>query len=85
MAGVNGIEHCSFDNSAAGALEGVGPAMVEDIFASAVVLEIAGQGADEAPVLRLEQHVMAEPAGLRSCRSRSSSDDRKACETKAGL
>ena len=48
----------------AGTFEGVGPAVVEDIFALAVVLQIGGQGAEQAAGLILEQQVLAEPAGL---------------------
>ncbi len=48
----------------AGALEGIGPAVVEDIFALAVVLEVGGQGAEQRPVRVLQQQVLAEPAGL---------------------
>jgi hypothetical protein len=55
--------------TAAGALEGIGPAVVEDIFALAVVLEIAGQGADKTPVVGLKQHVVPKPAGLGRCRA----------------
>src|SRR5690606_22365609 len=50
--------------TAAGALEGVGPAMVEDVFALAVRLGIAGYGADQVTLRILQPEVMALPAGL---------------------
>jgi hypothetical protein len=50
--------------AAAGALEGVGPAMVEHIFALAVGLQIAGNGAEQgAPDAVFQPQMMPLPAG----------------------
>ena len=49
--------------AAAGALECVGPAMVEDIFALAVRLQIAGHRAEQSALRILQPEMMALPAG----------------------
>ena len=47
---------------AAGALIGVGPGVVEDIFALAVRLEIGRRGGDEAAARVFDQHMRRRPA-----------------------
>ena len=48
----------------AGALIGVGPAMVEDVFAHGMALQVAGHDRRRAAVGAVEHEVLAEPAGL---------------------
>ena len=48
----------------AGAVIGIGPGMVEDIFAHGMGLEIAGRGAEELFRVVLDQHMHGRPAGL---------------------
>ena len=50
--------------AAAGALKGVGPAMVEDIFAHRMRFEIAGKDRGRPAVGAVEDEMLAEPAGL---------------------
>ncbi|MNE97257.1 hypothetical protein D3C80_1955740 [compost metagenome] len=50
--------------AAAGALERIRPAMVEDIFALAVVLQIADQRPEKLSLGVFHQQMLAEPAGL---------------------
>ena len=53
----------------AGALERIRPAVVEDIFAVGVVLEIHRHGAENGAVPALEDDVARVPAGLRRARA----------------
>ena len=56
--------------AAAGALKGVGPAVVEDILAARVGLHVAGRGTEEAAVFCLREQVPALPAGAAADRFR---------------
>ena len=51
-------------------LIGVRPAVVEDIFALAVALEIAGRGGDDAPAAVLDHDMRRRPAGAPADRAR---------------
>ena len=65
VTGVKGTAHLQLRIIApAGPLVGVGPAVVEDIFALAVALEIAGHGAEQVAVRVLHEEMVTEPAGL---------------------
>ena len=48
--------------AAAGALVGVGPGMVEHVFALAVALEVAGRGGDHAPARVFHRQMRRRPA-----------------------
>src|SRR3546814_14047700 len=48
----------------AGPLEGICPAVVEDVFALAVAFQIAGYGAEQRAMLILQEQMMAEPSGF---------------------
>ena len=56
---------------AAGVLEGLGPAMVEDVFAARMALHVAGRGAQKGAVGALGQQVARLPAGAAADRKRS--------------
>ena len=68
---------------AAGALEGFGPAVVEDVFAARMALHIAGRGAEQRRRRRVSaSRWLRLPAGARRRpNSTASRADRKACET----
>jgi hypothetical protein len=55
---------------APGPLVGVGPGMVEHIFALAVALEVAGRGGDHAPARILDRKMRRRPAGAAADRAR---------------
>ena len=48
---------------AAGALEGLGPAVVEDVFAARMALHVAGRGAEQGALRVLREQVARLPAG----------------------
>jgi hypothetical protein len=50
--------------AAAAARVGVGPAVVEDIFAERVGFQIAGHAASELTLIVLEQEMLRQPTGL---------------------
>ena len=56
--------------ASAGAFKGVGPAMVEDIFAHGVALQVAGHDRGRLAVGAVEHQVLAEPAALARRRAR---------------
>ena len=56
--------------AAAGALKGIRPAVVEDVFAHRVRLEIGGEDGGRAAVRAVEDEMLAEPAGLPRRRAR---------------
>ena len=55
---------------AAGALEGLGPAVVEDVFAARMALHVAGGGAEQGAVLVLGEQMAGLPAGVAADRIR---------------
>ena len=53
-----------------GTATGIGPAVIEHVFAQAVGLEIARHDGERRPVIVFEDEMLSKPAGLARCRSR---------------
>jgi len=62
--------------------EGIGPAVVENILALAMILEVAGEGADEFAFVRFNSRWWPIQPVCAVADPDSSSEDRKACDTK---
>jgi hypothetical protein len=83
VAGVKGTPDLEFRViAAAGALIGVGPAMVEDILALGMRFQITGRDPQNSSVGVLCGEMLGLPAGAGDRRLRRFERDRKSCETK---